>query len=428
MGLMRESYVWIVTDDIVSRSYILKYKKSFPSYYRGILGIIPTFKGPDDATMNEYIWGDAGDRSDFRLSSVKIASGISIIIKIIDSNNVTMAIGTPNISCNASNIVWDQGDYLFTKLKERYHFDGFPDSTHNSTSNPEYDIVNFKNNDFEVVGKWDYGATSQLTDEVGDVVKWTSRSDLVYMGGGRSPPTGYENSLSGYHLKIGIVQEPPIAFLKESCVNDTSKPQCWYGWNPEIFEEFAERLNFTYEYVVPSDNKFGGFNKKTNSWNGLMKDLLDRKIDVTIALSINSERTKVIQYTTPFYEDQASFIVQENLSHGSSNTFFFLAPFHTSVWIAIICLIIILAVIMTILNKYSPFGYHKSRVRAVQSCVCKTCKSTISRLLSPMQTFEPECLVSRLEDQHNSSELSLYDSTWLIGTGLHLIFFFISKM
>ena len=40
-----------------------------------------------------------------------------------------------------------------------------------------------------------------------------------------------------------------------------SSPRCWYGWHPDIVERLARDLNFTYEYVIPSDMTYGGFNE-----------------------------------------------------------------------------------------------------------------------------------------------------------------------
>jgi len=164
-----------------------------------------------------------------------------------------------------------------------------------------YDIMNFKSDGFYKVGQWTTGTKLNL-----------KHGHLNYLGGVVFAPSGFGASLTGFHLKIGIVPEPPIAYLDTNnphCVNDTSHSACWYGWNPDIIHRLAGDLNFTYEYVQPEDRKYGGFDKDTETWNGMMADILNKKTDFTIAISINTERSSYVDFTLSFFEDQASFIV-----------------------------------------------------------------------------------------------------------------------
>ena len=46
-------FVWLVTDDIVGLYENLSFEGSFPSYYQGLLGIVPTY-GKNTATYNRY--------------------------------------------------------------------------------------------------------------------------------------------------------------------------------------------------------------------------------------------------------------------------------------------------------------------------------------------------------------------------------------
>lgn len=48
------------------------------------------------------------------------------------------------------------------------------------------------------------------------------------------------------------------------------------GHSMDLIAGIAEILNFTFEFRLTEDGKNGNFDPKTNSWNGLIKDLLDR--------------------------------------------------------------------------------------------------------------------------------------------------------
>lgn len=44
----------------------------------------------------------------------------------------------------------------------------------------------------------------------------------------------------------------------------------------DLIDAIAKELNFTYKFVLTADGKYGNYDKETQSWNGLVKDLLDR--------------------------------------------------------------------------------------------------------------------------------------------------------
>lgn len=43
----------------------------------------------------------------------------------------------------------------------------------------------------------------------------------------------------------------------------------------DLIDAIARLLNFKYEFVLAPDGKYGSFNKLTQSWDGLVKQLLD---------------------------------------------------------------------------------------------------------------------------------------------------------
>ena len=44
--------------------------------------------------------------------------------------------------------------------------------------------------------------------------------------------------------------------------------------------------------------------QETKQWSGMVKDLLDHKTDLCLALSINTQRSAFIDFTSSYYEDQ----------------------------------------------------------------------------------------------------------------------------
>ena len=48
-------------------------------------------------------------------------------------------------------------------------------------------------------------------------------------------------------------------------------------------------LQFTYEYRIPADLKYGGFNSTSLTWNGMIHDLLEGEMDAVLGLSVNTQ-------------------------------------------------------------------------------------------------------------------------------------------
>lgn len=43
----------------------------------------------------------------------------------------------------------------------------------------------------------------------------------------------------------------------------------------DLIDAIAQQLGFKYEFRLAPDGKYGNFDKKTQQWNGLVKQLLD---------------------------------------------------------------------------------------------------------------------------------------------------------
>lgn len=48
------------------------------------------------------------------------------------------------------------------------------------------------------------------------------------------------------------------------------------GYSIDLIDSIAKILNFQYRFDLVPDNKYGGYNKVTKKWDGLVKHLLDR--------------------------------------------------------------------------------------------------------------------------------------------------------
>ena len=403
---MDESYVWIVTDAVSSQLEDISTQETRPYYFNGIIGTLPASgKGSDQykKLKNGYV-KQGGDPADLNIYSAMVVEGLRLVNGCLEKLDRTSWDDSPSVDCDSER-KWQGGIDLFEAMSEKF--------AQGNTNHITYDIMNFKPEGYVRIGTW--RNTSGLTNNQDENVRWIERDDVFFIGGGKAAPSGFGRRLSGFHLKVGIVQESPIAMLKENCTAEKSSPSCWYGWNPDIVKRLAADLNFTYEFVEQAESKYGAFDEKTKTWTGLVKELYQGEIDLTTVLSINTIRAQYISFTTPIYEDQASIAVGVKSSSLSANMFFFLKPFETSVWISIIVLIIIISVLMTFLSRLSPLvNHHENRSPTNKPCSDCTLQNGMKPKLVEVKASNHAPTDDSIGDQ---ACLTLNNSAWLIGTG-----------
>lgn len=136
---------------------------------------------------------------------------------------------------------------------------------------------------------------------------------------------------------------------------------CVYGAAIELLSLIEEKLGIKLELYYVRDGKFGGYNRKTGEWNGMMRDLLERKADMGLGLTIVEKRSKVIDFSEPSFRVGLYMLTRSHLAHTHSgahveNVMSFLGPFHRDVWIALIAAANIFIFVFWLTEKLSPHG------------------------------------------------------------------------
>lgn len=85
--------------------------------------------------------------------------------------------------------------------------------------------------------------------------------------------------------------------------------KCCYGYCIDLLEKLAEDMGFTYDLYIVGDGKYGA-SSGTGRWTGLVGDLLSGTADMAVtSFSINSARSRVIDFTSPFYSTSLGILV-----------------------------------------------------------------------------------------------------------------------
>ncbi|KAM9364622.1 glutamate receptor ionotropic, NMDA 3B [Pholidichthys leucotaenia] len=236
------------------------------------------------------------------------------------------------------------------------------------------------------VGSWEEG---QLQVEDQGVWQGPKLYHRTGVGGGRT--TGHWRPgmpVSGSRIRVVTLVEHPFVFTRDVdsdgtcpagqfCMdastnssetlerffrevaggNGSSLPaeysKCCYGYCIDLLEKLAEDLDFEFDLYIVGDGKYGAV--KGGRWTGLVGDLLNGLADMAVtSFSINSARSQVIDFTSPFFSTSLGILVRSKDTAAPIGAFMW--PLHWSMWVGIFLTLHITALFLTLYEWKSPFG------------------------------------------------------------------------
>ncbi|XP_053191028.1 glutamate receptor ionotropic, NMDA 3B-like [Scomber japonicus] len=130
--------------------------------------------------------------------------------------------------------------------------------------------------------------------------------------------------------------------------------KCCYGYCIDLLEKLAEDMGFTFDLYIVGDGKYGAMSG-TGRWTGLVGDLLGGTADMAVtSFSINSARSRVIDFTSPFYSTSLGILVRSRDTAAPIGAFMW--PLHWSMWVGIFVTLHLTALFLTLYEWNSPFG------------------------------------------------------------------------
>ncbi|XP_047229557.1 glutamate receptor ionotropic, NMDA 3A [Girardinichthys multiradiatus] len=133
----------------------------------------------------------------------------------------------------------------------------------------------------------------------------------------------------------------------------TELKKCCYGYCIDLLEKLAEDIGFTFDLYIVGDGKYGGY--KNGRWTGLVGDLLSGAAHLAVtSFSINSARSQVIDFTSPFFSTSLGILVRTRDTAAPIGAFMW--PLHWSMWLGIFVSLHVTAVFLTLYEWHSPFG------------------------------------------------------------------------
>ncbi|KAG7477176.1 hypothetical protein MATL_G00091220, partial [Megalops atlanticus] len=139
-------------------------------------------------------------------------------------------------------------------------------------------------------------------------------------------------------------------------LNDTvpiELKKCCYGYCIDLLEKLAEDMGFDFDLYIVGDGKYGAY--KNGRWTGLVGDLLSGAAHMAVtSFSINSARSQVIDFTSPFFSTSLGILVRTRDTAAPIGAFMW--PLHWSMWLGIFVSLHVTAMFLTLYEWKSPFG------------------------------------------------------------------------
>ncbi|CAF0902440.1 unnamed protein product [Adineta steineri] len=266
---------------------------------------------------------------------------------------------------------WSYGNDFYRKLLNTSLMHGV---TGNIEFNEEgdrveslYEIINIQNGQTKVVGTY-------RTNTIDKTELVLDEQDLVWPNGLRRKPDGIRTrrnvSVVTIHEKPFTIARPgndcdptievlcPRKRLNDS-INEEYENFCCRGYCIDLLQELSKNLSFVFTLHLVADNKYGSYEKekddKHKRWDGMIGELLNYEADMIIApLTISPERAEDIEFTKPFKYQGITILVRK--TKNASNLASFLQPFKDSLWAMVLLSVHVIAVVLYLLDRFSPFG------------------------------------------------------------------------
>lgn len=275
-------------------------------------------------------------------SSALIADAMAILSGLLsDLEKGSPSFQARQVPCNSSNN-WEFGSTLINSLKMQ-KYDGITGlvqfDNEGFRSNFGLNLIELQENGINDVGHWNvsFGYVQypriNLKNELGE-----DDED--------------SDSLVNKTLKIITALTAPYTFLKNSA--DILEGNDRYeGFAIDLIDEMAKIDKFNYIFMIREDKSNGNRNPKTNTWSGMIGDIINGTADLAIAdLTINSERAEAVDFTAPFM-NLGIRILFKKPEQASPSFFSFADPFAIDTWISFGVAYVVVSLSLFIMGRIS---------------------------------------------------------------------------
>ncbi|XP_071646445.1 glutamate receptor ionotropic, kainate 2 isoform X3 [Temnothorax longispinosus] len=245
------------------------------------------------------------------------------------------ALRPANISCELEH-PWDGGLSLTNYINsvEMKGISGPIEFKEGRRIQFKLDLLKLKQHSLVKVGEWRPGAGVNVTDTA----------------------AFFEPSIGNVTLIVITILEQPYVMLKSG--GNFSGNTRYEGFCIDLLKEIARMVGFTYRIELVPDGKYGVYDYETGEWNGIVRQLMDKKADLAVgSMTINYARESVIDFTKPFMNLGISILFKVPTKH-QAQLFSFMNPLAIEIWLYVLAAYVLVSVTMFVVSRFSPYEWN----------------------------------------------------------------------
>ncbi|KQS21445.1 glutamate receptor ionotropic, kainate 2 isoform X3 [Drosophila erecta] len=239
-----------------------------------------------------------------------------------------------NLSCT-SDQTWNDGISLYNQINAAI--------TDGLTGNVNFvegrrnifklDILKLKQEKIQKVGYWQPDGGVNISD----------------------PTAFYDSNIANITLVVMTREERPYVMVKED-KNLTGNIR-FEGFCIDLLKAIATQVGFQYKIELVPDNMYGVYIPETNSWNGIVQELMERRADLAVAsMTINYARESVIDFTKPFMNLGIGILFKVPTSQ-PTRLFSFMNPLAIEIWLYVLAAYILVSFALFVMARFSPYEW-----------------------------------------------------------------------
>ncbi|XP_050676373.1 glutamate receptor ionotropic, kainate 2 [Leptidea sinapis] len=203
-------------------------------------------------------------------------------------------------------------------------------------------------------------------------------------------------------LTVVTVEEKPYVMVKEGW--NLQGNARFEGFCIDLLARVAARAGFDYRLRLVPDNMYGAWDPETGQWNGIVRELIDRKADIAVAsMTINYAREAVIDFTKPFMNLGIGILFKVPSSQ-PTRLFSFLNPLAIEIWLYVLAAYILVSFTLFVMARFSPYEWsssthvcgHETKMLTNQFNVCNSIWFITGTFLRQGSGLNPKATSTRI--------------------------------
>uniref|UniRef100_A0AAR5PP96 Glutamate receptor ionotropic, kainate 2-like n=1 Tax=Dendroctonus ponderosae TaxID=77166 RepID=A0AAR5PP96_DENPD len=195
------------------------------------------------------------------------------------------------------------------------------------------DLLKLKQHAMVKVGEWHPGMDVNITDR----------------------NAFFDHGSMNVTLVVTTILEQPYVMLKSS--PSPQNHERYEGFCIDLLKELATMVGFEYRIELVPDGKYGAIDLETGEWNGIVRQLMDKKADLAVgSMTINYARESVIDFTKPFMNLGISILFKVP-STPPTRLFSFMNPLATDIWMYVFSAYVLVSITIFVVARFSPYEW-----------------------------------------------------------------------